>query len=173
MISIILRDDDNVFCHKRSWWWWWRINWKQRRWPILYNGALITLRLASAWEVTMCHGVAAWVFIMELMVILITCFSCYHVILCISYTLNQILTGRTMTPGQAISVDVIQTSLRSAIFETSWETKLWILTPSVKSKFDQNTSSVANQIWLIWSSLWYFTNRGLLETTHEHNWIID
>ena len=125
-------------------WWWWRINWKQRRWPILYNGALISLRLASTKEVTMCHGVAAWWLIKELMMILITHFSCYH-ILCKSYTLNQMLTGRTTTPNQTTSVDVIQTSLRSAIFETSWETELWMLTPCEKSKFDLNISAVANK----------------------------
>ena len=77
------------------------------------------------------------------------------------------MTGRMTTPG-ATSVDVIQTRLRSAIFETSWDTTLWILTPGLKSKgvwlkthncmCDQSPSmgSISNQVLLMWSSLGRF-----------------
>ena len=85
------------------------------------------------------------------------------------------VTGRMTTPG-ATSVDLIQTRLRSAIFETSWVTTLWILTPGLKSKgvwlkthncmCDQSPSmgSISNQVLLMWSSL------GRFKSSWDFSW---
>ena len=61
------------------------------------------------------------------------------------------MTGRMTKPGHFCWCDPDE--FKECRLETSWDTKLWILTPSIKSK----------------SSLWKFANGGLVDPAPEQN----